>query len=105
MDKYKTSDLTFLIPCYNAEDTIHDCLASLTQWLEVGVNVVVTDNCSTDGSLKIINNFFNNTTYSHKIFSHDANIGALMNMKFLLENLVMCDNKKNHSYFRILDKF
>lgn len=46
--------LSVLIPCYNVEPYLEECVRSvMTQWQE-GVEVILLDDCSTDGTAKVI---------------------------------------------------
>ncbi len=66
-------DVSIIIPCYNSERTIADALdASLSQ-REVRVEVVVVDDCSTDGTLQIAKRHSSNRV---RVIALDQNRGT-----------------------------
>ncbi len=49
-------DISVIIPLYNGESTIRKVLDSLmTQQMPAGVEVLVINDCSTDGSRDVVN--------------------------------------------------
>ncbi|MEG1154420.1 MAG: glycosyltransferase [Acinetobacter sp.] len=52
--------LSVIIPCYNCEQYIHDCLQSVCKQICNAVEIIIINDGSTDNSLNIINNFSNN---------------------------------------------
>ena len=53
-----TSAISVVIPMYNAEKYIGECLTSLANQTFQDFDVIVVDDCSTDNSRAIVNNFF-----------------------------------------------
>jgi glycosyltransferase involved in cell wall biosynthesis len=49
--------VTIVVPCYNAEKWIWDCLASIIKQDLDEIEIIVVDDASTDRSLEVINNF------------------------------------------------
>ncbi|MBY5363140.1 glycosyltransferase [Rhizobium leguminosarum] len=49
-----TPDISFLIPAYNADDTLAECLASLQQQTRSNWQAVVVDDGSTDGTWELL---------------------------------------------------
>jgi len=59
-------DVTFVIVTHNHAEYIEECLRSCTQSLEfVDGEIIVVDNCSTDGTIELINKFENQVTIIH----------------------------------------
>jgi glycosyltransferase involved in cell wall biosynthesis len=55
----KNIDISFIIPCYNAEKTINKCLDSIfnQDFNDISYEVIVVDNNSYDQSLKLLKNY------------------------------------------------
>ena len=53
--------LSVIIPCYNCEDYIYDCIQSVYQQIDDSVEVIIVNDGSTDDSLRIINAFITET--------------------------------------------
>ncbi len=53
----KTLTLTIVIPVFNEEDYLADCLSSIADQSEMPDEVIVVDNNSTDASVQIANSF------------------------------------------------
>lgn len=55
----KTADtsLSVLIPVYNVEKYLEDCLDSVTQCKDPNLEIICTNDCSTDGSLEILRRY------------------------------------------------
>lgn len=69
---------------YNQEKYIAECLQSLVeQETDFKYEIVVSDDCSTDDTRKIIRNFHEIYPDIFRIFLHEENIGALKNFKFV----------------------
>ncbi len=50
-------DVTFVIAAFNAEDTIFDAIASAVAQTNVSLEVIVVDDCSTDGTREVVANY------------------------------------------------
>ena len=55
-----SSDLTVIIPCYNAESTIERCFSSIVSQTLLPRKVIIVNDCSIDSTSKIINSFKDN---------------------------------------------
>lgn len=76
MEKKKI--LSVLIPAYNEDRTISEILTSIKRVdnLEVGIEIVIVDDCSTDNTLKQINLFMEaNPDCVIRVFKQDRNQG------------------------------
>jgi protein O-GlcNAc transferase len=84
--------VTIGIPVYNEEKYIHDTLSSiLIQFKSFSsIEVIISNNASTDSSLKIINNFIesNPDIDNFKVFDHPKNIGATENFWFVFDKSI-----------------
>ena len=83
--------VSVIIPCYNYSKYIEICLLSvLSQRCDYNIEILISDDCSTDNSFNIINRIKNDYSdiprFDIKCFSQPTNIGEVNNTKFLLEN-------------------
>lgn len=69
--------ISILIPVYNVADKIERCLISIfANEIIDKCEVVLVNDCSTDNSMDVVNNFLvNNPTYKIKIINHQKNMG------------------------------
>ncbi|MGO4139633.1 glycosyltransferase family 2 protein, partial [Rhizobium brockwellii] len=49
-----TPNISFLVPAYNAADTLAECLASLQQQSRSNWQAVFVDDCSTDRTWEVL---------------------------------------------------
>ena len=89
------SELTVLIPCFNASHRLERCLWSLCRQSEKGFMVFVSDNASHDNSLDIAKQAARESE-NIRVFSQPHNLGAYRNFKFLLDH---CESE----FFMFLD--
>ena len=47
--------ISFIVPVYNAERTLHDCVCSITKQSFGSIEIILVNNCSIDGSLQKCN--------------------------------------------------
>ena len=75
------SDLvSILIPTYNSEEFISRSLSSAINQTYHNCEIIIIDNCSQDGTLKIVNDISSN--HSHiKVFKNLENIGPVRNWR------------------------
>lgn len=67
--------LSILIPVYNVEKYIEECLLSVTkQWLP-GVEIILLNDCSQDASVNLIEQFASQSDVSLRLLSHEKNGG------------------------------
>jgi glycosyltransferase involved in cell wall biosynthesis len=83
--------VSVIIPCYNYSKYIEMCLLSvLCQKCDYNIEILISDDCSTDNSFNIIERikkfYVDIPGFDIKCFSHSTNIGEINNTKFLLEN-------------------
>lgn len=52
--------ISIIVPVYNSEQEIKDCLDSLVEQTEKDLEIIVIDDKSTDHSLEIINTYAKN---------------------------------------------
>jgi glycosyltransferase involved in cell wall biosynthesis len=85
MNKHDPGDLvTIGIPVYNSEATIRSVLESLVNQTYSNIEILISDNNSTDSTIDICKEF----QFSDKrvtIYEQTENIGALRNFSFLLD--------------------
>lgn len=74
MKKKSTPCISVIIPFYNEENNILNCIISITQQTLTNLEIIFVDDCSTDNTLKIIKPF-QVTDARIKIFSNHSNIG------------------------------
>lgn len=77
-------DISVIVPVYNAEKFIEDCLYSIIKQDFKSIEILVSDDYSTDNTRDILLKFkrFNQI----KIFFQTQNIGITANCNFLLQN-------------------
>lgn len=70
----RIATISVIIPCYNEAGTIDELLSSVINAnLSYEKEIVIVDDCSTDGSFEIIENFNKNSAI--KAFRHEVNQG------------------------------
>tara|TARA_B100000242_G_scaffold227337_1_gene167715 strand:- start:17701 stop:18528 length:828 start_codon:yes stop_codon:yes gene_type:complete len=78
------SSITVIIPVFNSIKTIEKTIKSLDFLRENGVNILISDNSSTDGTKKILEKY---EKYKNiKVFYQERNIGA-KSIQLLIENV------------------
>lgn len=77
--------ISFLVPVYNTEDYLIDCLQSIISQITVEDELIVLDDCSTDKSLSVANNYIKNLHYDNvHIYQNENNKGISITRKELL---------------------
>ena len=80
----KTPKVTVCVVTYNQEKYIRQCLQSIVdQQTDFGFEVIVADDCSTDGTRAILNEFLARYPKMIKIHLHPNNIGPYKNFVFV----------------------
>lgn len=72
------SDLSIIIISYNTKKTTQNCLKSIYESLqnvELNYEIIVIDNASTDGSVKILEGYVDSKPDNFKLIKNDANLG------------------------------
>jgi len=76
-----TAVLTFIVPIYNVEDYLTQCLQSIASINRGDVEVILINDGSTDGSLKIAEKFLHNNKLNGKLISQpNAGLSAARNV-------------------------
>lgn len=78
--------LSILMPTYNHEKYIAKAIESaLSQKTDFSYELLINDDCSTDSTRKIAQDYAKKYPDRIKLFTHDKNQGLLKSYKFLLE--------------------
>lgn len=74
----KKRELSIIIPCYNVEKYICNCLMSIKPQTEsLSCEIIMIDDCSKDNTRQVIREFIsNNSDMDLKLIENDVNIGA-----------------------------
>ena len=76
--KYFKPLISIVIPVFNREDLIKDCIESCLKQTYTNLEIIVMDNCSNDSSFSIANNFANK--YSNIfVYRQHENVGPVLN--------------------------
>ncbi len=67
--------LSVLIPVYNVEEYLEDCIYSVISQIDTDVEVVLVDDCSTDGSLLLAETIVKNSSCNIRLLRHEKNGG------------------------------
>lgn len=67
--------VSLIIPLYNAADTIVQCLSSVAEQTLDGIEVILVDDCSTDGSLRVAQNALMSGKFAWQCVSQPVNAG------------------------------
>ncbi len=67
--------VSFIVPVYNRESYIRECLDSLQKQSEQNIEIICVNDNSTDDSLKVLNNLSQNDNRI-KVINHGSNKGA-----------------------------
>lgn len=69
--------VSIIVPVYNLENRIEKTLNSILSQSFCDYEIIVVDDCSSDGSAEIVKMFFmKNPTICHKLLEHDQNKGV-----------------------------
>jgi glycosyltransferase involved in cell wall biosynthesis len=74
--------VTIAIPVYNEEKYLSRTIESALNQTYKNIEVLISDNCSTDGSLSIVKEFVSKDSRV-KLFQKEKNIGVIENFDFL----------------------
>lgn len=75
---YNDPQLSVIVPNYNNAQYLEDCIGSILEQTFSDYEIIICDDCSTDGSVEIIKNYANNFSNIRAIF-HQKNIGVAKN--------------------------
>ncbi len=108
--------ITVGITCYNAQDTIEDAIKSALQQAWTNIEIVIVDDCSTDNSVKNINNILaQHQNISFKLIIHKKNTGVAGARNTIIKNasgsfIAFFDdddqslsNRLTRQYYRIIE--
>ncbi len=87
--------ITVIMPAYNAEKYVYKAISSLIAQTFTNWELLVGDDCSTDSTPNILQNF-SNLDHRIRIFKHEKNLGYLLNCNSLWA-------KANGKYITFLD--
>ena len=76
--------VSILIPVFNREDHIEECIDSALKQTYINIEIIVVDNASTDKTWEICQKI-KDTDPRLKIFRNSANLGPVMNWKKCLD--------------------
>lgn len=88
--------ISIALASYNGEKYISEQLESLASQSKLPDEVVISDDCSTDNTIKLINEFSINAPFKIEIYKNDSNLGYSRNfnnalMKTTGELVFLCD--------------
>ena len=76
--KFSTPKISFIVTCYNKALYLKECLLSIKEQSYVNKEIVVVDDCSSDKSVSVIENFkAENPDIDVKIVRNKQNVGQL----------------------------
>ena len=73
--------VSVIIPCYNHEKYIESCVLSVLNQSYGNIEVIIGDDCSSDGSREVIDGIADDRV---KKFFYDANMGTVRSLNFLM---------------------
>ncbi len=77
--------LSLLIPIYNVETYLRECLESVLAQIDGGVEIIALDDCSTDNSLSLLQDIAQHSLHPINILRHTHNQGLSAARNSLLE--------------------
>lgn len=88
--------ISVALATYNGSEYIKELLNSLKNQTKQGFEVIICDDCSSDNTLEIANEFAKNTTLTCKVFKNTNNLGFKANFKQAISNctgdiIFLCD--------------
>ena len=85
-----------IIPVYNSEKYLVQCIDSVLSQSYGGFEILFCDDCSSDGSMQVIENYKNMYPKRIKVFKNDVNMGSGFTRDILLK-------EATGEYFAFLD--
>lgn len=79
--------ITLAICNYNKEQYLEETLESIINQTFQDFDLLITDDCSSDNSVTIINDFFKKHQRKHKFVNFDVNIGIAAARRYVVENV------------------
>jgi glycosyltransferase involved in cell wall biosynthesis len=77
--------LSILIPVYNVAPYVSDCLQSILQQVDSGVEIIALDDCSTDQSLALLQEIAANGPHPIQVLENPVNLGLSATRNRLLD--------------------
>ena len=74
----KSSLVSILIPTYNRKDKVVNAINSALNQTYKNIEIIVSDNCSSDGTLEHLNKLYKNIN-NVKIYGNSTNLGPVIN--------------------------
>jgi glycosyltransferase involved in cell wall biosynthesis len=90
----KSSLVSILIPTYNRKDKVVNAINSALNQTYKNIEIIVSDNCSSDGTLEHLNKLYKNIN-NVKIFGNSTNLGPVINW-------INCINKSSGDFSKLL---
>lgn len=78
--------VSFLIPTYNVEKYITKCLNSILNQTDTNFDILVCDDCSTDKTYQILQDFKKQHPHKIKLFRNSKNMKVGYTRQFLIDN-------------------
>lgn len=82
--------ISVMVPCYNAREFLAECLDSIIAQQHEDMQIVVSDDCSTDGTQEILRSYEDRYPALIKAFYNDKNMGITRNCN---QALMACEGK------------
>jgi len=82
--------ISVMVPCYNAREFLAECLDSIIAQNRDDMQIVVSDDCSTDGTQEVLRSYHEKYPDLIKAFYNTENIGITRNCN---QALMACDGK------------
>ena len=73
--------VSICIPCYNSENTIGRTIQSVLDQTYTNIEIIISDNASTDHTADVVRTFTNNRI---KLFVNESNLGMIHNFQIAL---------------------
>ena len=79
--------ITFIIPVWNSIDYLPQAIDSILAQTDPDWRLLVSDNCSNDGTRVFLKNLMQKSDPRIRIFLQETNLGIFGNLNFLVENV------------------
>ena len=79
MDRMKEKMISIIIPVYNSRERLRECLESVVAQSYENKEVIVVDDCSTDGSLEICREYEKNYPFFRVYTKENEGVSAARN--------------------------
>ena len=82
--------ISIIIPCYNSENTIEDCINSIPISMEP--EIIIVDDCSADNSVNIVKNIIREKGISNAYLYENIVSSRIFDKRYPLEIFDMCNS-------------